>query len=132
MSIRNKKTGRINTPNYKTLELLSSPNYKSFLLFATIGLLAFGSSHAMADDAVDTTNLGARAPIPSTSQQNQNADAILSIARGSRTDTDYNVHSVVDRPRVQEDPDAGSRVMPREKPVSYFKRDAAPNGLPKR
>ena len=129
MTTKSPKTGQVNIPNYKTLEWLSTPNFKS-LAILTLGLLAFGMSDARATSF--NGNTGAGASIPSTSQQNFDPSKIIYSPSSKLDDIKDNGRLVDTSTWVQEDPHAGERVMPREKPVSYFKRDAKVGLLPKR
>lgn len=89
-------------------------------------MLTLASPYSFASDI--NTNTGAGASIPSSSQQNYDYNK-FAISSSLSSDEKADISAPT---RVQEDPEAGSRVLPREKPVSYFKRDARLGTLPKR
>lgn len=108
---------------------MTMKNINFLTLLSTVAFLVLGASSGYADEVNLATNSGAGAPIPSQQNQTMNYD---SFAPSATHEADDNGRFKDVAPRVQEDPDAGSRILPGEKPVSYFKRDAAPTALPKR
>ena len=100
-------------------------DFKTLAVLSILVVLTMVSPLAHAEDIKAGT--GASAPIPSSSQQDFDPNKFAISSSSGADDKDV----VFASPRVQEDPDAGSKVLSREKPVSYFKSDARLRYLPK-
>ncbi len=79
MVIKDKTKGWVYTPTPKPWEFLTIPNFKSLALLSTIGLLAFGSTGAMAADG-SQNDLAAKYPASYPDYVGVDVNASASVA----------------------------------------------------